>query len=94
MQHAANMIESAKEEIFIADWFLSPEVFLKRPHSHSTNDPWMLKNLLKRKAEEGVRIFILLYQEFAQLLDNGSSYCEQVLMDLHPRIVVMIQIFS
>jgi len=89
MQHAASMIELAQEEVLIAGWFLTPELFLKRwPGGGGERDPWMLRNLLRRKAEQGVRVFVLLYQEFAQLLDNGSAYAQRALMDLHPRIAV------
>ena len=47
MDAVANGIERAQHEIFITDWWLSPEVFLKRPDS---GDKWRLDFLLKRKA--------------------------------------------
>lgn len=31
MEHALTAIKAAKEEIFITDWWFSPELFLKRP---------------------------------------------------------------
>uniref|UniRef100_A0AAY4ELG0 Phospholipase n=1 Tax=Denticeps clupeoides TaxID=299321 RepID=A0AAY4ELG0_9TELE len=43
----ADALEQAKEEIFITDWWLSPEIFLKRP---ATNNYWRLDEILKRKA--------------------------------------------
>ncbi|XP_078230168.1 phospholipase D2 isoform X7 [Callithrix jacchus] len=43
----ADAILRAQEEIFITDWWLSPEVYLKRP-AHS--DDWRLDIMLKRKA--------------------------------------------
>ncbi|XP_032124689.1 phospholipase D2 isoform X4 [Cebus imitator] len=43
----ADAILQAQEEIFITDWWLSPEVYLKRP-AHS--DDWRLDIMLKRKA--------------------------------------------
>lgn len=49
MRAAANAIENAKEEIFITDWWLSPELFLKRSHCKN-NEEWRLDLLLKRKA--------------------------------------------
>ena len=45
--------------MFITDWWLSPELFLKRG---SDRDSWRLVTLLRRKAEQGVRISILLYK--------------------------------
>lgn len=69
------ILEAAKTEIFIADWFFSPEVSLRRP------DPtgyWKIKNILLRKAREGVRISVLLYA--AEIgLDHGLEYSEKVL---------------
>lgn len=47
MAAVADAIEAARHEIFITDWFLSPEVCLKRPCS---NNQWRLDELLKRKA--------------------------------------------
>ena len=41
-------MEAAKEEIFIADWWLSPEIYLKRPTVHGHY--WQLDYLLRRKA--------------------------------------------
>lgn len=43
----ADAILRAREEIFITDWWLSPEIYLKRP-AHS--DDWRLDIMLKRKA--------------------------------------------
>uniref|UniRef100_A0A674AUQ0 Phospholipase n=1 Tax=Salmo trutta TaxID=8032 RepID=A0A674AUQ0_SALTR len=41
----ADALEQAKEEIFITDWWLSPEVFLKRP---ATDTYWRLDQILKQ----------------------------------------------
>ncbi|KAM3186858.1 hypothetical protein ACTXT7_003449, partial [Hymenolepis weldensis] len=49
MAAVADAIEAARHEIFITDWFLSPEIYLKRPYF---NDRWRLDVLLKRKAFE------------------------------------------
>jgi len=48
MAAAANAIESAKEEIMIADWWLSPEIYLKRPAN--TEHTFRLDKMLERKA--------------------------------------------
>ena len=68
MEAAAEAMESARERIFICDWQISPCVYLKRPFSeelgiHVPDDYWRLDNLLQRKANQGVRIYILLYQD-------------------------------
>jgi len=48
MSAVADALMAAKEEIFIADWWLSPEIYLKRP-SISGHD-WRLDILLEKKA--------------------------------------------
>lgn len=47
MAAVADALESATEEIFIADWWLSPEIYMKRPNN---GDYWRLDNILQRKA--------------------------------------------
>ncbi|XP_045383052.1 phospholipase D2 isoform X2 [Lemur catta] len=82
----ADAILQAREEIFITDWWLSPEVYLKRP-AHS--DDWRLDIMLKRKAEEGVRVSVLLFKEVELALGINSGYSKRALMLLHPNIKVM-----
>lgn len=48
MEAVADAIDKAKEEIFIADWWLSPEIYMKRPVIDG--DYWRLDKLLQRKA--------------------------------------------
>ncbi|XP_036098594.1 phospholipase D1 isoform X3 [Molossus molossus] len=83
----ANAMEEAKEEIFITDWWLSPEIFLKRPVVEGNR--WRLDCILKRKAQEGVRVFIMLYKEVELALGINSEYTKRTLMRLHPNIKVM-----
>ncbi|XP_036993371.2 phospholipase D1 isoform X2 [Artibeus jamaicensis] len=86
-EDVANAMEEAKEEIFITDWWLSPEIFLKRPVVEGNR--WRLDCILKRKAQEGVRIFIMLYKEVELALGINSEYTKRTLMRLHPNIKVM-----
>ncbi|XP_074047028.1 phospholipase D1 isoform X2 [Macrotis lagotis] len=83
----ANAMEEAKEEIFITDWWLSPEIFLKRPVVEGNR--WRLDYILKRKAQQGVRIFVMLYKEVELALGINSGYSKRTLMRLHPNIKVM-----
>ncbi|KAJ8375748.1 hypothetical protein SKAU_G00063280 [Synaphobranchus kaupii] len=87
MEDVANALEEAKEEIFITDWWLSPEIFLKRPVVEGNR--WRLDCLLKRKAQQGVRIFVMLYKEVELALGINSGYSKRTLLDLHPNIKVM-----
>lgn len=82
----ADALEQAKEEIFITDWWLSPEVFLKRP---ATENYWRLDEILKRKAEQGVKVCVLLYKEVELALGINSEHSKRTLMNMHPNIKVM-----
>ncbi|KAK5857689.1 hypothetical protein PBY51_010916 [Eleginops maclovinus] len=87
MEDVADALEEAKEEIFITDWWLSPEIFLKRPVVEGNR--WRLDCTLKRKAQQGVRIFVMLYKEVELALGINSGYSKRTLMHLHPNIKVM-----
>ncbi|XP_029029623.3 phospholipase D1 [Betta splendens] len=82
----ANALEQAAEEIFITDWWLSPEVHLKRP---ATDNYWRLDEILKRKAEQGVKVCVLLYKEVELALGINSDHSKRTLMNMHPNIKVM-----
>ncbi|XP_053163805.1 phospholipase D1 isoform X1 [Hemicordylus capensis] len=86
-EDVANAMEAAKEEIFITDWWLSPEIFLKRPVVEGNR--WRLDCILRRKAQQGVRIFVMLYKEVELTLGINSEYSKRTLMHLHPNIKVM-----
>ncbi|XP_007517979.1 phospholipase D1 isoform X2 [Erinaceus europaeus] len=86
-EDVANAMEEAQEEIFITDWWLSPEIFLKRPVVEGNR--WRLDCILKRKAQQGVRIFVMLYKEVELALGINSEYSKRTLMRLHPNIKVM-----
>ncbi|XP_019388279.1 PREDICTED: phospholipase D1 isoform X1 [Crocodylus porosus] len=86
-EDVANAMEAAKEEIFITDWWLSPEIFMKRPVVEGNR--WRLDCILKRKAQQGVKIFVMLYKEVELALGINSEYSKRTLMRLHPNIKVM-----
>lgn len=48
MSAVADAMEGATEEIYIADWWLSPEIYMKRPVLDG--DYWRLDKILQRKA--------------------------------------------
>ncbi|RXM28216.1 Phospholipase D1 [Acipenser ruthenus] len=87
MQDIADALEEATEEIFITDWWLSPEIFLKRPVVEGNR--WRLDYILKRKAQQGVKICVMLYKEVELALGINSEYSKRTLMRLHPNIKVM-----
>lgn len=77
----------AKDVIYIHDWWLSPELYLRRPADG--NQEWRLDRLLKRKAEEGVKIFVIVYRNVGQTVPIDSSWTKHSLLDLHKNIYVM-----
>ncbi|KAJ8003765.1 hypothetical protein DPEC_G00151740 [Dallia pectoralis] len=87
MEDVADALMEAREEIFITDWWLSPEIFLKRPVVEGNK--WRLDCILKLKAQQGVRIFVMLYKEVELALGINSEYSKRTLMRLHPNIKVM-----
>uniref|UniRef100_A0A8C6TDQ6 phospholipase D n=1 Tax=Neogobius melanostomus TaxID=47308 RepID=A0A8C6TDQ6_9GOBI len=87
MEDVADAMEEAKEEIFITDWWLSPEIFLKRPVVEGNR--WRLDCILKRKAQQGVKIFVMLYKEVELALGINSEYSKRTLARMHPNIKVI-----
>ena len=89
MAAVADSIEAAKQEIFITDWQLNPHIFMKRPDSGVDSLLWRLDKMLLRKAEQGVRTYILLYWESKKIagMDLGSEYAKTVLS--HDNIEVL-----
>ncbi|KAK1831867.1 phospholipase D1 [Podospora conica] len=75
-------LERAKETIYIADWWLSPELFLRRP-PHS-NKEWRLDKILKRRAEAGVKIFVIVYREVEAAITCNSQHTKHALQALCP----------
>lgn len=55
----ADALDKAKEEIFIADWWLSPELYMKRPVIQG--EVWRLDHILKRKAVSFLDLFKYLH---------------------------------
>ena len=75
-------LEEAKETIYIEDWWLSPELFLRRPAFF--NQEWRLDQCLKRAAERGVKIYVVVYKEVSQALTCNSAHTKHALRALCP----------
>ena len=75
----ADAIELAKLEIMIMDWQMNPEILMKRSETGVDNLKWRLDNILLRKADQGVKVFILLYWEPKTFLDLGSDHVVKLL---------------
>lgn len=74
----------AQESIFILDWWLTPELYLRRPPSK--NERYRLDKLLKAAAERGVMVNIIVYKEVeaALTLDSNVSQLGTVQNEAYP----------
>uniref|UniRef100_A0A1I8I6I0 Phospholipase n=1 Tax=Macrostomum lignano TaxID=282301 RepID=A0A1I8I6I0_9PLAT len=80
-------LEQATEEIFICDWWLTPELHLKRP-----DDGYhQLMNVLQRRADAGVKICILIYKEVKYTLKIDSWYTKLVLRERNKRNIFVLR---
>ena len=73
----SELIERATESIFILDWWLSPEVFLRRPPSQYPQ--YRLDRLLAKKAAEGVKVHVIVYKEVGS---KHKPNCKRRIADL------------
>ncbi|KAF6747521.1 phospholipase D [Ephemerocybe angulata] len=83
----SEMLENAKEAIFILDWWLTPELYLRRPPAHFPE--WRLDKILARKAKLGVKVYIIVYKEVTQTMNMSSKHTKNYLEKLDPNITVM-----
>ncbi|OQN95304.1 hypothetical protein B0A48_18461 [Cryoendolithus antarcticus] len=75
-------LEQAKEVIYIEDWWLSPELFLRRPPFEHRE--WRLDKVLKRAAERGVKIYVIVYKEVEAAITCNSLHTKHALEALCP----------
>ena len=97
-----NKLLKARESVYITDWWLSPELFLQRPvnlntyKNLNTGESINLSNenisrlcdILKKIAEKGVKVYILIYKEVSLALSLNSKHSKTFLINLHPNIKV------
>lgn len=83
----SSAMEMAKDVIYIHDWWLSPELYMRRPANG--NQEWRLDRILKRKAEQGVKIFVIVYRNVGSTVVTDSLWTKHSLIDLHPNIHVL-----
>ncbi|KAI9312755.1 hypothetical protein BX666DRAFT_1986220 [Dichotomocladium elegans] len=80
-------IENAKSVVFIEDWWLTPELYLRRPAAKYPE--YRIDALLKRKAIEGVKIYIVVYKEVEAAMTLDSKHTKHWLQNLHENILVL-----
>ena len=59
-------IERARESIWILDWWLSPELYLRRPPAKFQQ--YRIDRMLQAAAQRGVKVNIVVYKEVTQAL--------------------------
>ena len=67
-------------------WWLSPELHLRRPAANAQK--WRLDRLLQRKAQEGVKIYVIIYQNVGTTVPIDSTHTKYSLLGLHPNVFV------
>ncbi|KAL4928118.1 phospholipase D/nuclease [Aspergillus undulatus] len=77
---------AAKESIWILGWWLSPEVYLRRPPSE--NEQYRLDRMLLAAAQRGVMINIVVFKEVPLAMCLNSKHTKTALEALHPNISV------
>ncbi|KAF3483297.1 phospholipase D Active site domain-containing protein [Arthroderma uncinatum] len=87
MWAVSRALETAKESIWILDWWLSPELYLRRPPAQ--NEQYRIDRMLQAAAQRGVRVNIIVYKEVTQALSLSSSHTKHHLEDLHENITVL-----
>lgn len=87
MWNVSRAISMARDVIYIHDWWLSPELYLRRPAAISQK--WRLDRALQRKAQEGVKIFVIMYRNVETAIPIDSEYSKFSLLDLHPNVFVL-----
>lgn len=86
MWNVSRAISMAKDVIYMHGWWISPELYMRRPAAISQK--WRLDRLLQRKAREGVKIFVIMYRNINSAIPIDSEYTKFSLLDLHPNIFV------
>jgi phospholipase D1/2 len=83
----ADAISQASCEIFLADWWIQPDIYLKRKEDGGIN--WRLDVLLERKAREGVSIYIMAWNAKKMATNIDIRKIKHSLQFLHPNITFL-----
>ncbi|KAI1319920.1 Phospholipase D1 [Mortierella claussenii] len=80
--NVSKAMDMARETIYILDWMLSPEILLRRHQRDGLS--WCLKDLIGRKAKEGVKVYIVMYSEVDAALHLASLRAKRLLRKICP----------
>ncbi|KAM3163069.1 Phospholipase [Lachancea thermotolerans] len=77
-------LSMAQDVIYIHDWWLSPELYMRRPFKG--NQEYRIDRILKERAEKGVKIFVVVYRNVGSTVGTDSSWTKHSMLSLHPNI--------
>lgn len=80
-------LDNAKFEVFIRGWWVSPELYLRRPIESYPET--RLDKVLARAAARGVKIYMILYKELKGHMPNDSSHSKRVFEGISKNIKVL-----
>jgi len=98
-----NKLLDAKHSIYMTDWWMSPEVFLRRPVNEAVyidmaekklqtknfgQNMTRLMDVLDYKARQGVQVYVLVYAEMSLALTLNSEHTEEALTGINKNIKV------
>lgn len=85
----SSALEMAKDVIFIHDWWLSPELYLRRPANG--NQQFRIDRILQRKAKQGVKIFVIVYRNVGTTVATDSLYTKHSILSLDEENIHVIR---
>ncbi|QDS70591.1 hypothetical protein FKW77_000068 [Venturia effusa] len=86
MWNVSRAISMARDVIYIHDWWLSPELYMRRPAAIAQK--WRLDRLLQRKAQEGVKIYVIMYRNIESAIPIDSQWSKFSLLNLDENVYV------
>jgi phospholipase D1/2 len=81
-------IQDATHHVYMSFWIMVPTIYVFRDGEHRNKED-RLDYILKKKADEGVKFYFLLWDETNLLMNNMSKMNKQFLEGLSPNIKVM-----
>lgn len=85
----AKALRAARSDIFIAGWIISHALYLVRDGQRPPTANDRLDVILNKKASEGVKVFILAWNETKIAMDLGSDEMEQAFTSINKNIHVI-----
>jgi len=81
-------LENAEIDIYICDWWLTADLPLLRNGTEQEIEDSRIMNILYRRAEAGVKVFVHIYKEMPKFLYTDSAHAK-TLLNVHENITVL-----